>query len=146
MSNERSYGEESPAVQAHLGIAQSVIQRMASNSASCKAWCITLVAAILVIVADKGKPSYALIAVLPTLLFLVLDTYYLALERCFRTSYNQFIEKVHGGQVVASDLYAITPCGSLPKAFAQSLGSFSIWPFYTTLGVMIWLSMRFVIS
>ncbi|MGN2393596.1 hypothetical protein ACTFO6_19145, partial [Pelomicrobium sp. G1] len=76
-------------MQAHPSIAQAVIQRMASNSASCKAWCITLVAAILVIVADKGKPKYALIAVIPTVLFLVLDAYYLALERCFRVSYNE---------------------------------------------------------
>lgn len=146
MPDERTYGEESPAVQAHLGIVQSVIQRMASNSASCKAWCITLVAAILVIVADKGQPNYALIAAVPTLLFLVLDTYYLALERCFRNSYNDFIEKVHAGRVMAADLYAVTPKGSLPKTFAQSLRSFSIWPFYATLGVMIWLSMWIVIS
>lgn len=145
MSEDRTYREESPAVQAHLGIAQAVIQRMASNSASCKAWCITLVAAILVIVADKGKPAYALIAAIPTLLFLVLDSYYLALERCFRRSYNEFIDKVHAGRIVAADLYAVTPSGSLPKVFAQSLVSFSIWPFYVTLGVMIWLSMWIVI-
>lgn len=145
MSEDRTYREESPAVQAHLGIAQAVIQRMASNSASCKAWCITLVAAILVIVADKGRPSYALIAAIPTLLFLVLDTYYLTLERCFRNSYNEFIDKVHDRRIVAADLYAVTPKGSLPKVFAQSLGSFSIWPFYVTLGVMIWLSMWIVI-
>jgi len=145
MSDDRTYSEESPAVQAHLGIAQSVIQRMASNSASCKVWCITLVAAILVIVADKGKPNYALIAVVPALLFLVLDTYYLALERCFRHSYNDFIDKVHNGRVVAADLYAVTPKGSLPKAFAQSLRSFSIWPFYMMLGMMVWLSMWIVI-
>ena len=145
MTQERTYSEESAAVQAHLGIAQSVIQRMASNSASCKAWCISLVAAILVIVADKGKPNYALIAAIPTLLFLVLDAYYLALERCFRGSYNEFIDKVHAGRVAASDLYAVTPKGSLLKVFAQSLRSFSIWPFYLTLGVMIWLSMWLVI-
>lgn len=145
MSEDRTYREESPAVQAHLGIAQAVIQRMASNSASCKAWCITLVAAILVIVADKGEPTYALIAVIPTLLFLVLDTYYLALERCFRNSYNEFIDKVHANRIVAADLYAVTPKGSLLKVFAQSLASFAIWPFYVTLGVMIWLSMWIVI-
>lgn len=145
MPDERTYREESPAVQAHFGIAQSVIQRMAANSASCKAWCITLVAAILVIVADKGQPAYALIAAVPTLLFLVLDTYYLALEKCFRDSYNEFIDKVHEGRVVAADLYAITPKGSLPRSFARSLRSFSIWPFYITLGLMIWLSMYIVI-
>ncbi|MEW5708891.1 MAG: hypothetical protein AB1830_08305 [Pseudomonadota bacterium] len=145
MGQERSYSEDSAPVQAHPSIAQAVIQRMASNSASCKAWCITLVAAILVIVADKGKPKYALIAVIPTVLFLVLDAYYLALERCFRVSYNEFIDKVHGGRVVAVDLYAVTPKGRLPTAVLRSLGSFAIWPFYLTLGVMIWLSMWIVI-
>lgn len=145
MPKDRKYQEESPAVQSHLGISQSVIQRMASNSASCKAWSITLVAAILVIVSDKGKPSYALIAFIPTLLFLILDAYYLALERCFRRSYNDFIDKVHSGRIVVADLYAVTPKGSLLKAFGQSLLSFSIWPFYVTLGVMIGLSMWIVI-
>ncbi len=145
MLEVRSYGEESPAVQAHLSIAQSVIQRMASNSASCKAWCITLVSAILVIVADKGKPEFSLIAVVPTLLFLVLDAHYLALERCFRQSYNNFIEKLHAGRVVAADLYAVTPTGSVGLMFFKSLGSFSIWPFYATLGVMIWVARRIVI-
>lgn len=145
MSGERTYREDSPVVQAHLAIAQAVIQRMATNSASCKAWCITLVAAILVIVADKGKPSYALLAGIPTLLFLVLDTYYLALERGFRTSYNDFIDKVHSEKVVASDLYAVVPKGSLVKVFFQSLGSFSIWLFYFTLGAMIWLAVWVVI-
>ncbi len=145
MVEERTYGDQSPAVQAHLRITQSVIERMASNSSSCKAWCITLVAAILVIVADKGKASYALIAGVPTTLFLALDAYYLALERCYRDSYNAFIEKVHAGCLAAADLYAVTPKGSLPKSFGQSLCSFSIWPFYVTLGVMIWLSMCIVI-
>lgn len=145
MPEERSYREDSPAVQAHLKITQSVIQRMASNSSSCKAWCITLVSAILVIVADKGKPSYALIAGVPTLLFLVLDTYYLALERCFRQSYNKFIEKLHVGRIVAADLYAVTPTGSVVRTFFASLGSFSIWPFYATLGLMIWIAKRVVI-
>lgn len=137
---EKTYREESPAVQAHLAIAQSVIQRMATNSTSCKAWCITLVSAILVIVADKGKPQFTIIAVIPTILFLVLDAYYLALERCFRESYNGFIEKLHGGRIGSSDLYAITPCGSQARAFMQSLGSFSIWPLYVTIGGMIWLT------
>ena len=100
MPGKGEYGENSQAVQAHLSITQSVIQRMASNSTSCKTWCITLVSAILVVVADKGKPRYALIAVIPTVLFLVLDCYYLALERMFRRSYNSFIDKLHQGEVI----------------------------------------------
>lgn len=76
-----SVSNESVAIQTHLGIIQNVIQRMSSNSSSCKAWCITLVSAVLVIVADKGKSEYAYIALLPTLVFAALDAYYLALEK-----------------------------------------------------------------
>ena len=140
------YTEESAAVQVHLGIIQNVIQRMASNSSSCKAWCIALVSAVLVIVADKGNPEYALIAFIPNILFLVLDTYYLALENCFRDSYNTFINKVHERRVESTDLYAVTPGGSVTKAFLASLLSFSIWPFYLTIAGMIWLSRSIVLS
>ena len=56
---------------------------MAENSRSCKVWCVTLVAAVLVLVARTNDPQHALIALIPTLLFLVLDSYYLALERAF---------------------------------------------------------------
>jgi hypothetical protein len=145
MSENNEYSENSLAVQGHLGIMQSVIQRMATNSTSCKAWCITLVSAILVIVADKGKPQYALIAIIPTALFLVLDSYYLALEKMFRQSYNNFIEKLHNGKVVAPDLYAVSPDGSQFKNLFVSMLSFSIWPFYLTLLVMIWLTKLFII-
>lgn len=130
------------AVQSHLTIAQSIIQRMASNSASCKAWCITLVSAILVIVTGKEniQAKYTLIAMIPTLLFLVLDTYYLALEKMFRNSYNSFIEKLHKNQITPSDLYVVSPTGNIFKSFFCSLKSFSIWPFYLMLFLMIWIA------
>ena len=53
---EQSYlGHESAAVQKHLEIMQGVINRMAENSRSCKVWCVTLVAATLVLVARTGS-------------------------------------------------------------------------------------------
>jgi hypothetical protein len=137
--------ENSQAVQAHLTIIQSVIQRMATNSSSCKAWCITLVSAILVVVADKAKPQFLPIALIPTVLFFVLDTYYLALESMFRHSYNLFIDKLHSGKLVSSDLYVVTPKGNFTGAFALSLCSFSIWPFYLVLIFMIYLAKLFVV-
>ncbi|MDD1777337.1 MAG: hypothetical protein LUQ65_04140 [Candidatus Helarchaeota archaeon] len=139
MAEEKKYHENSPAVQAHLNMMQSVIQRMSTNSASCKAWCLTLVSAILVIIADKDKPQYALIAIIPTVLFLVLDTYYLALERMLRQTYNIFIDKLHDEKVLASDLYALAPTGKLFNTFFSSTLSFSIWPFYVTLLATIWI-------
>lgn len=144
MSDTITYSEESPAVQAHLSIMQSVIQRMSSNSSSSKAWCIALVSAILVIVADKGNPEYAWIAVIPTVLFLTLDAYYLALEKAFRDSYNGFIDKLHRGKVQSHDLYAVVPSGSLLFQFLKALRSFSVWPMYITLLGMIYATRAFV--
>jgi hypothetical protein len=129
--------ECSTAVQLHLNIMQSVIQRMASNSANCKAWCITLVSAILVVVADKGIARYAIFAAIPTFLFFLLDAYYLALERCFRRSYNLFVGKVHAGSVASIDFYVVRPIGSLRSEYLTAIGSFSIWLFYAALAAMI---------
>jgi hypothetical protein len=129
---------ESPAVQSHLGILQSVIQRMSMNSSSAKAWCITLVSAILVLVADKSKPQYAWIAAIPTFLFFVLDAYYLGLEKGFRAVYNDFICKLHGNDLAVSDLYQVSPKGSVFLLLMKSILSFSVWPFYLTLVAMIY--------
>lgn len=137
--------QNSGSVQAHLNIAQSVIQRMATNSASCKGWSIAITSAILVLVADKSKPGYALIAFIPILLFMALDIYYLALEKRFRNSYNLFIDKLHRGQIESSDLHAIVPTGSSIRSLGASLLSFSIWPFYTTLLFMVLLAWNYVI-
>jgi len=144
-NKNNNYQENSQAIQAHLSITQSVIQRMASNSASSKTWCITVVSAILVIVADKERPQYALIALIPTLLFWGLDIYYLMLEKRFRNSYNTFIDKLHTRKVVASDLYAVSPSGSQIASFKESFFSFSIWPFYIALLIMIWVIQKIII-
>jgi hypothetical protein len=135
----------SQAVQSHLSITQSVIQRMATNCSSCKAWCITVVSAILVIVADKGKSQYAYIAIIPNILFLILDTYYLALEKMFRNSYNDFIKKLHENKLDSSDLFAVIPKGNWIKTFFKSVISFSVWPFYLTLFIMILLAKEIIL-
>ena len=127
----------SPSIQTHLGILQNVIQRMATNSSSSKAWCVTLVSAVLVIVADKGKPDYAYIALLPTFAFAALDAYYLALEKAFRSSYNDFISKLHKKTLTETDLYSVIPEGSMSGLQWESLKSFSVWGFYISLIVLI---------
>ena len=102
---------ESGAVQSYLGILQGVINRMASNCASCKTWCITLVSAMTVVIADKSNPSYIWVAMVPILLFLFLDGYYLGLEQRFRESYNMFIRKLHSGEATIEDVYIVNPGG-----------------------------------
>ena len=131
MAEPKSLSAESSAVQTHLTIMQGVITRMAENSRSCKVWCVTLVSAVLVLVARTGDADHALIALVPALLFLVLDAYYLGLERGFRESYNGFVAKIHSENVAISDIYTVAPCGSTSRHFFRALThSFSILPFY----------------
>ena len=132
--------EESPAVRTHLELTQRVIERMASNSRSCKVWCVTLAAAVLVLVARTGEARHALIALVPSALFLVLDMYYLALERAFIASYSSFVAKLHKRSLAPQDLYTISPAGSVPRRFVRSLLSFSIWPFYALMVATILLA------
>lgn len=137
--------EESAAVQSHLQIIQGVIQRMATNSTSCKAWCITIVSAILVLIADKDKPELAWLALLPSVLFAALDAYYLALERAFRASYNSFVKKLHGSQIFVDDLFSVIPRGEMSRHQVDALKSFSVWGFYGALVILVLLAKELVL-
>ena len=146
MNEHSSLGVESSAVQKHLEIMQGVIQRMADNSRSCKVWCVTLVSAILVLVAQTGKAEHALIALAPTVLFYVLDAYYLALERGFRRSYERFVGKLHEERLTDSDLYNVAPTGSTPRGTLWAMfKSFSILPFYAVVVATVALAWLLII-
>ena len=127
------FDETSPSVQAHLSIIQSVIQRMAANSSACKTWCVTIVSAILVVIADKNRPGLVFVAMFPTVLFGALDIYYLGLEKGFRASYESFVRKVHDGSLVPSDLYTVAPASDTNRHQSEAFKSFSVWGFYLAL-------------
>jgi hypothetical protein len=135
--NQNSLTEESTSVQIHLGILQNVISRMASNSASSKTWCITIVSAVLAIVADKGKPDFILLALIPIILFFALDTYYLAMEKGFRNSYETFVGKIHRKTLKLEDLYLVKLEGDYSKFQIESLKSFSVWGFYVLVALLV---------
>ena len=146
MVENQSLNENSVAVQKHLEIMQGVINRMAENSRSCKLWCVTLVAAVLVLVARTGEPLHALIALTPAVVLYVLDAYYLSLERGFRRSYRTFVSKVHNDQLSTTDLYAIATTGSVAKGvFWAMFRSFSVLPFYLVVTATVLLAWRLVL-
>lgn len=138
---------DSPSVQSYLGILQGVITRMATNSANAKAWCVALVSAIVVIIADKGRPEYVWISCVPIVLFFALDAYYLGLERLFRDVYNGFVRKLHEGTTTVEDAFIVTPGtgGQIFGAAARATASFSIWPFYLLLIIMLLLVKAWVL-
>jgi len=131
---------DSSAVQSYLSILQGVISRMAANSASCKTWCITIVSAILVLLGRNAESNLLYVAIVPVILFCILDAYYLGLERSFRQRYNKFVEKLHSETATVQDIYLLTPpkenSGIISSTFG-SLFSFSVLPFYVIIGCLI---------
>lgn len=77
----------------HLEFIEAIISRQAQNSFAVKGWSITLSAAILTFLlsqeasADIHGAAY-LIALLPAIVFWLLDGYYLYQERSFRCLYD----------------------------------------------------------
>jgi hypothetical protein len=130
---------ESIAVQTYVNILQGIITRMATNSSNCKTWCVTLVSAIVVVIADKAKPNYVLVALLPVILFFFLDAYYLAQERSFRETYNDFVKRIQAGSATINDLFNVAPVRgfNVAKSTFEAMFSFAVYPFYTTLLVLL---------
>lgn len=76
----------------YLQMMQSNIERMASNSANCKSWMVTIVAALLALQCSiEQLNGWILLAVLPIILFWYLDTFYLQLERGMRNREKVFM-------------------------------------------------------
>lgn len=72
----------------HLELIQGVVNRMASNSFLLKGWTVVLVSALLVLVSRGRGGNWALVGLIPTLVFWGLDGYFLRQERLYRTLYD----------------------------------------------------------
>ena len=124
------------AAHTHMSILQGVISRMASNSQSCKTWCVTLVAATFIVAVNTMIDWATLFALVPILLLGGLDMYYLRLERAFRNSYKAFVVAFKGGSDISDDLYDVVPTYTQFTSVPACFKSFSIWLFYSVLAVV----------
>jgi hypothetical protein len=77
----------------HLEFIQAVIARMATNSFLFKGWAITIAAGLSAFAAVDSRRALLVIALVSTIMFWGLDSYYLWLERCFRKLYQETIQK-----------------------------------------------------
>ncbi len=75
---------------AHLTMLQGVITRMGSNSFTLKALAATFGSAAVAVMATSDKPSpyYALAAIIPMIMFWLMDAQYLRYERAYRKLYE----------------------------------------------------------
>ena len=69
---------------------------------------------------------------------MLLDCYYLAMEKSFRAKYNAFIQKLHENQATKSDLFVVSPEKAIESSdLIESIKSISVYPFYLSLSVII---------
>jgi hypothetical protein len=72
----------------HLEMLQAVIARLAGNSFLLKGWSVTLVSALLALAAKDADRRFVLVAFIPSIMFWILDAYFLRQERLFRGLYG----------------------------------------------------------
>lgn len=121
-----------PAVETHVNMMQSIISRLAENSAKCKEWCFALVGALIVFILSRENNNQVGFEVVYyiTGIFAILDAYYLGLERNMRSKYKKFIEKINKGEDISKNIFL--PSGidketSLLKKFLKKMGLHFIW-------------------
>ncbi|MFA5127243.1 MAG: hypothetical protein WC465_04595 [Patescibacteria group bacterium] len=78
----------------HLEFIQNVISRMANNLFLLKGWVVTLVAALLALLASNNAGTqFIFIALVPIIIFWLLDGYFLSQERMYRDLYKDVAKK-----------------------------------------------------
>lgn len=137
---------DSESVRAHLAGLQGTVSRLAGNSAQCKTWAVTLTAALLALTLEKGIAVAMPVAALPIVIFALLDTYYLSLERRTRNLYIAFADKVRGDVVPESAEALLFSFGRTQTnvTFRACLRSGSVWIFY--LGLLLLAAVAFLFT
>ena len=107
----------------HLEMIQAVVTRMAQNSFAMKGWAVGIVAALLAFGAKDQNLRFAILAILPCLVFWGLDGYYLALERRYRDLYDEV--RTESGPVTFAMAVGATRRTWFGAVLAQS-----VCPFY----------------
>lgn len=73
----------------HLEMIEAVAERMAKNSFTIKGWTMGLVSIVGVLASQNSDKRFLLVILLPAIIFLGLDAYYLLLERKYRFLYKK---------------------------------------------------------
>lgn len=125
---------------AHLTMLQGVITRMGANSFTLKALAATFGSAAVAVMATAETPSpyYAVAAVVPMIIFWLMDAQYLRLERAYRKLYDH----VRKGEEIEAYSLEATPFMKDTSSVIRLALSWSVSWFY----VAIFLSLGAVVS
>lgn len=118
----------------HLEMIQSIINRMAQNSFMLKGWALTLVAATFAFVPKQNIWFFIPIVLGPILIFVLLDAYYLQLERKYRNLYDMVRQKEESD--IDFDMKLNANCSTKESQYIQCIGSRSIWLYYLSIVII----------
>ena len=124
----------------YISLLQDIINRMAANSANCKTWLVTILAALLAVQASLTElRGIVWIGLIPTVSFYFLDSYYLGLERRFIKIEGRFVSEKKEGHDTTQLQYDFNAKGVMTdvKATFLAMGSTSTWPFYIAIIVVV---------
>lgn len=120
-------------VQGYISQLDSIINRMGSNSSNAKNWLMTIIAAAIAIQWSGDQLKQVIWLLLPTLLFMLTDMYYLGMERRFKDIQKEFINAVREKTDISNLVYNIPQTSKCEQVCntLKALDSLSIWPFYS---------------
>lgn len=122
----------------HLEFIQSNIARMNQNSFQMKGWAIAILSALLAIYAasikngNSGNIGFIFVAIVPTVIFWLLDSYYLQQERKFRGIYNDVANlSDENKRIVVRDFeMPLNKYVGCKYCFLKGMWSRTEWPLY----------------
>jgi hypothetical protein len=124
---------DNSAITTHINLLQGIINRLANNSASCKTWCLTLVAAFLSLAGATHEPRIGTFAVIPIVVFGFLDATYLAQERAYRDLYRDIASKIRNKTYALGDVFEARP----QLSFGRICGAFISWSIFPVYGMLL---------
>src|SRR5437867_5931753 len=102
---------DNPAVIAHLNYLQAIITRLAGHSAQCKTWCLAIVSALFGFAGALKNDRIVACAIIPIVIFCLVDAAYLAREKRYRELYNSIVKNVRAGTHARANWFDLTPPG-----------------------------------
>ena len=127
----------------HLEFIQQAINRMASNLFLLKGWTVTLIAALFALAAKESNNYYFALAYLPTVMFWLLDGYFLSQERRFRSLYDYVRKQDESGIDFSMDTQSFKNAPSRNR-WSHALFSSTLVIYYGVLLVAMALVMLFL--
>ena len=129
---------ETSAVQAHISMLQGIINRMSANSANCKTWTIAIITALLVFIADENNSFNDIrICAIPILLFYMLDSFYLGIERYVINQQKEVLDKARRDEDYVYSMFILKKQDNRACATLDAMFSFSTMPFYALLSALM---------